>query len=455
MSSFLFYLAAFALLLGALIVVHELGHYLVARWAGVKVLRFSVGFGRPLIVREFGEDRTEWSIGVFPLGGYVKMLDESEGDVAPHEVHRSFNRQSVGKRMAIVAAGPVANLFLAIVVYWGLFMVGVEELRPLLGAPVASSAAAHAGVENGDRVLKIGGESIETWSQMRWHLLKSMVARDAVEVEVINSRNEISWRRIDLSSAREAEGEDPVARLGISFFQPLVRPVVGVVSPDSAAEAAGLFSGDEIVSINGEPVVSWANFVRTIRASPSARLQLDVVREGHHRTLVVTPREVLDDKGQRIGRIGAAVRDDGHDREALFVTVRHGVFSALGRAFAETWDQSVFSLRMMAKMVTGSLSWKNISGPVTIADYAGKSAKLGVGPYLKFLALVSISLAILNLLPIPVLDGGHLLYYLAEVIRGSPLPEQWMLIGQKVGLAFILMLMAFAFYNDLTRLIPG
>jgi regulator of sigma E protease len=455
MISFFFYLMAFALLLGALIVVHELGHYLVARWAGVKVLRFSVGFGRPVMIRRFGKDRTEWAIGLFPLGGYVRMLDESEGEVAPHEIHRSFNRQSVGKRMAIVAAGPLANLLLAVVVYWGLFMVGVEELRPVLGAPVASSSAAHAGIENGERVLKIGGEPIETWSQMRWHLLKSMVAHDTVELEVVNSRSEINWRRIDLSAARDAEGDDPIARLGIRFFRPVVRPGVGSGSQESPAEMAGLLAGDEIVGVNGQPIESWSDFVQVIRSSPDVPLQLEVLRGGQYKTLAITPREIVDDKGERIGRIGAAVRDDGRDRSALFVTVRHGFLPALGKALTETWDQSVFSVRMMAKMVTGSLSLKNISGPVTIADYAGKSAQLGVGPYLKFLALVSISLAILNLLPIPVLDGGHLLYYLAELIRGSPLPEQYMVIGQKVGLALLLMLMAFAFYNDLTRLIPG
>lgn len=455
MSGFLFYLMAFALLLGALIVVHELGHYFVARWAGVKVLRFSVGFGRPVVMRQFGKDRTEWSIGLFPLGGYVRMLDESEGEVAPHEVHRSFNRQSVGKRMAIVAAGPLANLLLAVIVYWGLFMVGVEELRPVLGAPVASSSAAHAGIENGERVLRVGGETIETWSQMRWHLLKSMVAHDVVELEVINDRSEINLRRIDLSAARGAEGDDPIARLGIRFFRPVIRPVVGSVNSDSPAELAGLLSGDVITGVNGQSIESWTDFVQVIRSSPDNRLQLEVLRSGQHKALSITPREVVDDKGEKIGRIGVAVRDDGRDRSELFVTVRHAFFPALGKAFSETWDQSVFSLRMMAKMVTGALSLKNISGPVTIADYAGKSAQLGVGPYLKFLALVSISLAILNLLPIPVLDGGHLLYYLAEFIRGSPLPEQCMAIGQKVGLALLLMLMALAFYNDLTRLIPG
>lgn len=455
MNGFLFYLMAFALLLGALIVVHELGHYLVARWAGVKVLRFSIGFGRPIVIRRFGKDRTEWSIGLFPLGGYVRMLDESEGEVPAHEVHRSFNRQSVGKRMAIVAAGPLANLLLAVIVYWGLFIVGVEELRPVLGAPVATSAAAHAGVENGDRVMKVGGEPIETWSQMRWLLLKSAVTHDAIDLEVINSRSEINWRRIDLSAARGAEGDDPIARLGIRFFQPVIRPVVGSVSPGSPAESAGLLAGDEITGVNGKSIESWRDFVQVIRLSANVPLQLEVLRGEQYKTLAITPREMLDDKGEKIGRIGGAVRDDGGDRAALFVTVRHGFIPALGKAITETWDQSVFSLRMMAKMVTGSLSLKNISGPVTIADYAGKSAKLGVGPYLKFLALVSISLAILNLLPIPVLDGGHLLYYLAEFIRGRPLPEQCMVIGQKVGLALLLMLMAFAFYNDLTRLIPG
>lgn len=455
MSDFFVYAMAFALLLGVLIVVHEFGHYVVAQFAGVKVLRFSVGFGRPVFLKRIGKDGTEWAIGAFPLGGYVKMLDESEGDVAPEEVHRSFNRQTVWKRMAIVAAGPLANFLLAIVVYWGLFMHGAEELRPVLGQPVAESPAAAAGVQNGERVLKVGGESVETWTDLRWILLRRMVEQDSVELELVNERNEISFRHIALLKARDADaGSDPIEHLGLRFFRPLVPPVLGRIAPGSAADAAGLVSGDVIISIGGKPTNTWSDVVQMVRDSPGVPLVFEYKRESDTRTVEITP-EVLESSGGKIGRIGAAVADPGVDRSDLLVTVRYGLFPALGKAIEETWDKSLFSLQMMGKMVTGVLSWRHISGPVTIADYAGQSAKLGATYYLRFLALVSISLGVLNLLPVPILDGGHLLYYVAEILRGRPLSDQCMMIGQKIGLALILMLMAFALYNDLTRLIPG
>ncbi len=455
MSDFLYYLVAFGVLLGLLIVVHELGHYLVARWVGVKVLRFSVGFGRPLLTRQIGRDRTEWSIGLFPLGGYVRMLDEGEGDVAPHESHRAFNRQSVWKRMAIVAAGPMANLLLAVLVYWGLFMHGMEELRPVMGSPIVASPAAAAGIENGERVLKVGGEEVLTWSDMRWILLRKMADQDVIDLEVINLHNEINFRRIDLAVTKNGiEGNDPLEKLGLTFFRPDYPPEIGKISPGSPAEVAGLNPGDKITSINGKQISTWADVVSMVRASPSIRLTLDFMRGDESMSVQVIPLEV-ERQGVRIGQIGAAVNDAGFSRQELLITVRYDFLPALSKALDETWDKSTFSLQMMGKMLTGVVSWKNISGPVTIADYAGQSARLGASHYLKFLALVSISLAVLNLLPVPILDGGHLLYYVAEIIRGKPLSEEWMAIGQKIGLALILILMAFAFYNDLTRLIPG
>jgi regulator of sigma E protease len=455
MSNFLYYLAAFAVILGVLIVVHEYGHYLVARWVGVKVLRFSVGFGRALWSKRIGRDGTEWALGMFPLGGYVKMLDEREGDVAPEELHRSFNRQSVWRRMAIVAAGPAANLLLAIVVYWGLFWHGIEELKPILGAPVAASPAAASGMQSGERVLKVGGEVVQTWQDMHWVLIRRAVDQDSIEFEVINPRNEITIRRLDVSSARAGGWEgDALARLGISFYRPRIPPVLGKISPDSAAAAAGLQAGDEILVIDDKPVTAWPDVVQDVRNSPGKTLEFEVQRQGERLVIEITPVPV-EEGGQNIGRIGASVRDTGASRNELMITVRYGVISALGKAINETWDKSVFSLVMIGKMITGEVSWRNISGPVTIADYAGQSARLGMGYYLKFLALVSISLAVLNLLPIPILDGGHLLYYVVEIIKRGPLSERSMEIGQQIGLALMLMLMAFAFYNDINRLISG
>ena len=455
MSNFLFYLVAFALILGVLIIVHEFGHYIVARYVGVKVLRFSVGFGRAVWSKKMGRDNTEWAIGLFPLGGYVKMLDEREAAVAPEELPRSFNRQSVWRRMAIVVAGPAANLLLAVLVYWGLFSYGMEELRPIMGTPVAASAAAKAGIENGERVLKVGGELVQTWQDMRWVLISRAVDQDSIELELINQRKEIAIRRLDVSSARADGWEgDALEKLGLNFFRPMIPPVIGQISPDSVAAAAGLKVGDEVLFIDGTPITSWSDVVLTIRSSPGKALRMEVLRQDEPLVLVLTPA-LVEERGQEIGRIGASVRDTSATRDEMMITVRYGPLTALGKAINETWDKSVFSLVMIGKMITGEVSWRNISGPVTIADYAGQSAKLGIDYYLKFLALVSISLAVLNLLPIPILDGGHLLYYVLEIIKRRPLSERSMEVGQQIGLALMLMLMAFAFYNDINRLISG
>lgn len=455
MSGFLYYLAAFALILGILVVVHEFGHYLAARLVGVKVLRFSVGFGRPLWARRFGPDGTEWAIGAFPLGGYVKMLDEREGDVPLADLPRSFNRQLVQWRMVIVAAGPVANFLLAILLYWGLFWHGTEEFRPVLGAPAIASPAAAAGVEEGELVRQVAGEEVQTWQEMRWLLLQRAAEQDQVELEVINPDSEIAVRHLDLSAVRRSGWEgDALDRLGLSLYRPRLPPVLGMVNPNSPADDAGLRVGDEILRIDDQEIDSWADVVRTVRQSPGKELQLEVLREGALLVVTVTPASV-DERGQDVGRIGAAVRDGGDLRAALMITVSYGFWQALSKAVAETWDKSEFTLLMIGRMITGEVSWRNISGPVTIADYAGQSARLGIDYYLKFLALVSISLGVLNLLPIPILDGGHLLYYLVEIIKRGPVSERTMEIGQQIGLTLLLMLMAFAFYNDINRLFSG
>ena len=455
MSGFLYYLVAFAVVLGILVVVHEFGHYLAARWVGVRVLRFSVGFGKPLLSRRFGRDGTEWALAAFPLGGYVKMLDEREGEVAPEELHRSFNRQPVARRMLIVAAGPAANFLLAVLLYWALFWYGSEEFRPILGPPAISSPAAAAGLENGETVLRVGGEKVQTWQEMRWLLLQRAADHDQIDLELLNLRQEIVVRRLDLTVVRQSGWEgDALERLGLGLYRPRLPPVIGSVSASSAAQAAGLQSGDEVLEIDGEPIDSWADLVSVVRRSPGQTLQMDVLRQGLRQQLTVRPSAV-DDRGREIGRIGASVRDGGEAREQLMITVRYGPVSALGKALGETWDKSAFTLVMIGRMITGEVSWRNISGPVTIADYAGQSAKLGLDYYLKFLALVSISLGVLNLLPIPILDGGHLLYYLVEIIKRGPVSERTMEIGQQIGLAFLIMLMAFAFYNDINRLFSG
>lgn len=455
MSQLPFYLLAFVVVLGVLIVVHEFGHYLAARYCGVRVLRFSVGFGRTLWQRRLGSDGTEWAIGAFPLGGYVKMLDEREGEVAPEECHRAFNRQSVGKRSLIVVAGPLANFILAILLYWVVFMMGSNELLPILGTPPASSPAASAGIVNGEQVRSLDGQPVATWDDLRWMLLHKAVDHESVELEVINERHEVAFRRISLVAAGEQGWEgDALERLGVRFFRPNLPPVIGTVKAGSPGESAGMRSGDEIVTINAVEIDTWHDFVLTVREAAGQSLHIELLRAGQPVAVDVVP-EAISERGKRIGRIGVGVAESGDARREVRVFVRYGVFAAAGKALEETWEKSVFSLVMLGKMLTGEVSWRNLSGPVTIADYAGQSARLGLDYYLKFMALVSISLGVLNLLPIPVLDGGHLMYHMIEVVRGKPLSERAMEIAQQLGLSILFVLMAFAFFNDMNRLFSG
>lgn len=454
-GNFAFYLGAFALALGILIVVHELGHFLVARCCGVKVLRFSVGFGRVLLLRRFGTDQTEWVISAFPLGGYVKMLDEREGPVAPQDAARAFNRQAIWKRILVVGAGPVANLLLAILLYWLLFMQGMEEMRPVLATPPAATAAASAEIQDGETVRSINGKPVVTWSELRWELLQAALDHGPLVLEVINPRAEISYRQLDTRQLTSADIEvDLPLLLGLKPFRPQLKPIIGEVAANSVAEQSGLQAGDEFIRINGESIHSWSEVASRIRQAAGSALLFELQRAGQPLTLRLTPA-VVEEGGQRIGRIGIMAKEDPALRAALLVTVHYSVVAALGKAVAQTWSMSTFSLKMIGRMIIGDVSWKNLSGPVTIADYAGQSARLGWTYYLKFLALISISLGVLNLLPIPILDGGHLLYYMVEIIKGGPLSERAMEIGQKIGLVLLIILMAFAFYNDINRFVSG
>jgi regulator of sigma E protease len=447
-------IVSFVVALGALIVVHELGHYLVARWCGVKVLRFSVGFGRPLVSRRFGPDRTEWIVATVPLGGYVKMVDEREGAVAPEDLPRAFNRQSVWRRFAIVAAGPIANFLLAIAVYWALFLTGVQEAKPVVAAPEAGTIAAQAGFTRGDTIRAIDGEPVTSWQDVRWRLLQRALDRKEVRLEVASERGSIDWRTLDFSQVKAEDEADILGRVGLRLFRPEVPAELGQVTSGSVAERAGLRARDRVVAANGEPIATWDALVAKVRSSAGKPLALDVRRGGEQITIDVVPEQVTQGK-ETIGRIGAGPYVDPQTMAAYSLEVRYGPVESLTRALAKTWDMSIFSLRMLWKMVVGELSWRNLSGPVTIADYAGQSAQLGLVPYLAFLALISISLGVLNLLPIPILDGGHLMYYTIEVLKGSPVSERVMELGQRAGLVVLLFLMAFAFYNDINRLLTG
>jgi regulator of sigma E protease len=441
---------AFLVTLGILIVIHELGHYWVARWCGVKVLRFSVGFGRPIARWVRGRDQTEWVVSALPLGGYVRMLDERDPEIGPvsdADLPRAFNRQTVGKRIAIVLAGPVANLLLAIFVYWLLNVVGVFEPRAIVGTPPAASAAARAGVQPGDTVIDVDGEGVRSWNELRWLLLQRAVsgAPVALEVEGADRRR----RAVVLEPGPLVKGDvetDPVAHLGfVPYSGP---PRIGRMADDSVAARAGLRTGDVVIEADGRPLRSARDLIERIRASAGTPLELLVERDGGEVQLEVTPARVNDEQGRSIGRIGAELSD----RPPL-VKVQYGPFESIWLATQRTWDTSIFSLKMLGKMITGEASWKNLSGPVTIADYAGQTARIGLAPFLNFLALVSISLAVLNLLPIPMLDGGHLLYYLIEILKGSP-PADWVQEwGQRAGIALLGLLTMLALYNDVMRLL--
>lgn len=449
------YVLPFLLALGILIVVHEFGHYSVARLCGVKVLRFSLGFGTPLLVRRIGPDQTEWVLSVFPLGGYVKMLDEREAPVAIHERHRAFNQKSVWQRIAIVAAGPLANFVLAIALYWGLYASGVEELRPRLGAPAEASLAAQAGFSEGDLVVGVEGRPVQTWQEFRWELINEALDKRVVVVETINDAREISFRKLDLSTATvDQDKQDIAAQLGLTLQRPRVPAVLGKLSPGGSAEAAGLRAGDRVVRIGTRPVDDWTVLVSTVRDAPGQSLEVEVEREGSRFVTRVVPATV-EENGRPIGRIGVGVADAEGRREQMFVTVRYGLVDALGKGLDQTWDTAALSLTMMGRMIVGEVSVKNLSGPVTIADFAGQSARMGLSHYIKFLALISISLGVLNLLPVPVLDGGHLLYYVIEIIKGGPVSERVMEIGQQIGMILLAALMAFAFYNDINRLVAS
>lgn len=451
LSTILAFLAAIALL----VTVHELGHFFAARACGVQVLKFSIGFGKAIFSRQWSKGGTEWVISAIPFGGYVKMLDEREGAVDPTQLHRAFNRQRVWRRMVIVAAGPAANFLFAILVYCALFLQGVPEAKPVLDSPVAGSISSSLDLRRGDRVTRLDDIVVETWQDLRWQLVQAAIEKRAVRLEVLRHGG-MSWVELDLSGVEIGEREkDPVNAIGLRLYRPDMPPVVGGVTDGSVAQSAGLASGDRIMSVNNEAIASWSAFVDSIRTKPAQTVVIELERHGRRQQLTLIP-DAITSPGAKMptGRIGAFAKPL-QDIEWLVTVVRRGPIEAMQAAIHRTYDTARFSLKMMGRMLLGEISPKNISGPISIADYAGQSAQMGMAPFLAFLALVSISLGVLNLLPVPLLDGGHLLYYTFEVLVGRPLSEGAMEFGQRVGMAFLLLLMAFAFYNDISRLASG
>ena len=453
MNTVLLSIFAFLFAIGVLVAVHEWGHYIVARMVGVKVLRFSVGFGQPIWTKTAGPDGTEYCLSAIPLGGYVKLLDEREGDVAEHELSRAFNRQSVSARIAVLIAGPLMNFIFAIVAYWGMFLVGVPGIQPIVGDVNPTSIAGKAGLRSGDRIVSVGQQPVATWEGGVLAILDNMLSDEHVSLVVKNDSGQ--ERQIELEVAgKVSELTEPGALfkgLGLQPWAPSLQPIVGDLTPDGSAQASGLLSGDRILSADGSPVADWTAWVEFIRERPDQSVDILVERAGSKLELVLSIREVVLEDGSHIGRIGAGPLVPEGFYELYRANQQYGPLAAIPVAVARTWSMSDLTVRMVIRMVTGDVSIKNISGPINIAQYAGYSASIGFASFLNFLAVVSLSLGILNLFPVPVLDGGQIVYQLAEAIKGQPLSERAQLVGQQVGIILLVLIMSIAFYNDLTR----
>jgi regulator of sigma E protease len=448
------YILAFLFLIVTVVTIHELGHYSVARLCGVKVLRFSVGMGKVIFSRRFGPDQTEWAISLLPLGGYVKMLDAREQDVSTlseQDLKREFTHQTVWRRIAIVAAGPIANFLLAIAIFTWLFNHGIPEPSPRLRAVAENSVAWQAGLRGDELVTAVDGEPVHIWSDLRWKMIQAAVGKSSVKLDVQRPNpgpsggNLLMTVTVPTSSISGADLEgDFLAKLGLELSRQKAQ--MDKIPPEGPAHEAGLREGDLILEINGKRVVDAMAFVETIRASAGKQLEMRGIHADRSEfvTNVVPQPQVRG--GRTIGVINAPLALD-------MTTARYGPAEAFGRAVGKTWDTSILTLKMLGKMLTGEVSWKNITGPITIADYAGQTARIGLISFLSYIALISISLGVMNLLPIPVLDGGLLLYYSLEVLTGRPVSERMGEIAQRAGLGILMTLMAVAVFNDIIRLI--
>lgn len=446
-------LLAFIVALGSLVTLHELGHYMVARLCGVKVLRFSVGMGKVVYSRKFGKDQTEWAISALPLGGYVKMLDSRDPDtgvLTQDDMAREFTRQSVWRRMAIIAAGPLANFLVAIVLYAGLFMHGIEEPSSKIGVVAEQSTAYLAGLRTGDTVHSVNGSDVASWSELRWELMQAALDKQAARIEVRRPDRGVQEATIAAASLAELDLEgDVLGKLGLVLARPA--PVLGKIMPGGAAERAGLQPGDLILAIDDKPMTDGIAVIETLMASPGKTLQVLLRRHGQDLSVPVTPEGEAGKGSQAAVTVGKIKAEIALTPD--MIVVASGPFQAVGKGAVKVWDTSIMSLKMLGKMLTGEVSLKNVTGPITIADYAGQTARIGLVSYLSFIAFISISLGVMNLLPIPVLDGGHLLYYSLEVLTGRPLPERVGEIAQRLGLGLLLTLMVLAVFNDVLRLL--
>lgn len=451
MPDWLVSIPAFIVAIGVLVAVHEYGHFWVARRVGVKVLRYSLGFGPKVWGRVSPRTGIEYWVSAVPLGGYVKMLDEREAEVAEADKPYAFNRQHPLKKLAVVFAGPGVNFLFAIFAYWLIFMLGVPGLKPIIGNVPSQTPAAQAQLHEGDRIVAVDGDRIDTWQQLQLTLLDQALDGGSVQLTVVDD----GGMRRTTTMALPAMPEQPTALLGITGlapYTPPTTPVIARIVADGPAADSALQTGDKVVSINGQAMTSPTMLVQWVQQHPDQQAHLVVKRDGQ--TLPVTLQlGHMQRDGKTIGRIGVAIGVDSSAWAAMRTVEQRGPLTAIPAAVDKTWDVTVLTLRLMGQMVVGNVSWRNISGPIQIAHYAGETASIGLTAFLGFMALVSVSLAIINLMPIPVLDGGHILYYSVEWIRGKPLSEAVQMAGQQVGMVALVLLMGLAFYNDILRLL--
>jgi regulator of sigma E protease len=438
--------------LGILVTIHEYGHFAVARLCGVKVLRFSIGFGKPF-ARWYDRHGTEYALAAIPLGGYVKMVDEREGPVPADQLPYAFNRKSVGARTAIVAAGPLANLLLAVFVYWLVYLGGVTGVAPVIGKIEPGSLAATAGLQPGQEIVAVDGNATPTMQAFNQALLDRIGESGALRFSVREKGSDITGQHeLQLHQWLSDSGEpDLIGSLGLEMWHPPVPPIVGDVLPGTPAARAGIQAGDRLVSVDGQAVALWDDWVTYVRARPGVTMNVALVRDGKTLTLALTPDRKVDDKGVAFGQVGVGNKSPEWPPEML--REQHfNVFTAFAPALSQTWKTTAFTLVSIKKLLSGEISHKNLSGPVTIAKVATASARSGLESYVSILALLSISLGVLNLLPVPVLDGGHLLFYAIEAVRGSPLSDRIQSFGTQIGLGLVMMMMILALYNDFSRL---
>lgn len=444
----------FIIAIGVLVTFHEYGHYWVARKSGVKVLKFSIGFGKPLFkwVRTQGDDSVEFVIAAIPLGGYVKMLDEREVVVSQKDKPRAFNTQPVGTRFAIVLAGPVFNFILAVFLFWLVFVMGISATKPLLGESEVDSIAAHANFQEHDEILMIGNKSIHSWQEFRLALIQQGLNGGILPVLVREKSGIEVTRHLDLGEIHLLEDQkDVVTKIGFKHWWPVLPPKIGGLLEDGSAIKAGLKKDDLITRINQTGVESWQQVVEIVKNSPGKLLDFEIERNSEIQVISIIP-DAREKDGEKTGFIGAYQYIPDSLREKLTVELEYGVFESFGLAIVKTWDSSILILRVFGKIITGEASLKNISGPVTIAQYAGLTASIGFSTFIGFLAIISVSLGVLNLLPIPMLDGGHLFYYLIEIVKGSPVSEAFEAKGQVVGILVLGLLMCVALFNDFQRI---